>query len=202
MGDPEIDSRIAQYEMAFRMQASVPELTNLNDEPESTFKLYGEDAKIPGSHAANCLLARRLAERGVRFIQIFHRGWDHHSNVKTHLPTLAKETDQGSAALIKDLKQRGMLEDTLVIWAGNLEERFIHKVIPILLVETITPDVFRFGWQAAESKVGILMARPTTSATTLFKIQSTFMIFMQRCSIALALTTSNSPIVFKGEIID
>ena len=119
VGDPEIDSRIAQYEMAFKMQASVPELTNLNDEPESTFKLYGEDAKIPGSHAANCLLARRLAERGVRFIQIFHRGWDHHSNVKTHLPTLAKETDQGSAALIKDLKQRGMLEDTLVIWAGE-----------------------------------------------------------------------------------
>ncbi|MBL6725690.1 MAG: DUF1501 domain-containing protein [Rubripirellula sp.] len=119
IGDPEIESRISQYEMAFRMQTSVPDLTNLADEPESTFQLYGEEAKTPGSHAANCLLARRLAERGVRFIQIFHRGWDHHSNVKTHLPTLAKETDRGSAALVKDLKQRGMLEDTLIIWAGE-----------------------------------------------------------------------------------
>ncbi len=119
VGDPEINSRIAQYEMAYRMQTSVPELADISDEPESTFKLYGEDARRPGSHAANCLLARRLAERGVRFIQVFHRGWDHHSNVKTHLPTLAKETDQGSAALIADLKQRGMLDDTLVIWAGE-----------------------------------------------------------------------------------
>jgi hypothetical protein len=119
VGDPEIESRISQYEMAFRMQTSVPDLTDLSDEPESTFSLYGEDAKTPGSHAANCLLARRLAERGVRFIQLFHRGWDHHSNVSKHLPVLAKETDQGSAALLKDLKQRGMLEDTLVIWAGE-----------------------------------------------------------------------------------
>ncbi len=110
IGDPEITSRIAQYEMAYRMQASVPELADISDEPESTFKLYGEEAKIPGSHAANCLLARRLAERGVRFIQLFHRGWDHHSNVQRYLPTLAKETDQGSAALIADLKRRDMLD--------------------------------------------------------------------------------------------
>lgn len=119
IGDPEIASRIAQYEMAFRMQTSVPELANLSDEPASTFELYGEEAKQPGSHAANCLLARRLAERGVRFIQIFHRGWDHHSNVQKYLPTLAKETDQGSAALVRDLKARGMLDETLVIWAGE-----------------------------------------------------------------------------------
>lgn len=119
VGDPEIESRISQYEMAFRMQTSIPDLTDFRDEPESTFQLYGDEAKTPGSHAANCLLARRLAERGVRFIQVFHRGWDHHSNVQKHLPTIAKETDQGSAALIKDLKQRGMLEDTLVIWAGE-----------------------------------------------------------------------------------
>jgi Protein of unknown function (DUF1501) len=119
IGDPEILSRIAQYEMAYRMQTSVPELTDTSDEPESTFNLYGDDARQPGSHAANCLLARRLAERGVRFIQVFHRGWDHHSNVKKYLPPLAKETDQGSAALITDLKQRGMLDDTLVIWAGE-----------------------------------------------------------------------------------
>ncbi len=119
VGDPEIESRISQYEMAYKMQASVPDLTDLSDEPESTFKLYGESAKIPGSHAANCLLARRLAQRGVRFIQVFHRGWDHHSNVQKHLPTLAQETDQGSAALIKDLKRHGLLEDTLVVWAGE-----------------------------------------------------------------------------------
>lgn len=119
VGDPEIASRIAQYEMAYRMQTSVPELADVSDEPESTFRLYGDDAKRPGSHAANCLLARRLAERGVRFIQVFHRGWDHHSNVQKFLPTLARETDQGSAALITDLRQRGMLEDTLVIWAGE-----------------------------------------------------------------------------------
>ncbi len=119
IGDPEIVARIAQYEMAFRMQASVPELTDISDEPQSTFDLYGDEARQPGSHAANCLLARRLAERGVRFIQVFHRGWDHHSNVPAHLPKLAKETDRGSAALVADLKRRGMLDETLVIWGGE-----------------------------------------------------------------------------------
>ncbi len=119
IGDPEINTRIAQYEMAFKMQMSVPELANINDEPESTFALYGDQAKQPGSHAYNCLMARRMAERGVRFIQVFHRGWDHHSNCKANLPLLTKETDQGSAALIADLKQRDMLKDTLVIWGGE-----------------------------------------------------------------------------------
>ena len=119
IGDPEITTRIAQYEMAYRMQASVPGLADISDEPESTFKLYGQEAKEPGSHAANCLLARRLAERGVRFIQVFHRGWDHHSNVQRYLPTIARETDQGSAALIADLKRRDMLDETLVIWGGE-----------------------------------------------------------------------------------
>ena len=119
VGDPEIATRIAQYEMAYRMQQSVPELVDTRDEPQSTFQLYGEQARQPGTHAANCLMARRLAERGVRFIQIFHRGWDHHSNVTRHLPELARQTDQGSAALIQDLKQRDMLDDTLVIWGGE-----------------------------------------------------------------------------------
>jgi uncharacterized protein (DUF1501 family) len=119
VGDPEIASRIAQYELAYRMQSSVPELADVSSESESTFELYGPDAKTPGTHAANCLLARRLAERGVRFIQLFHRGWDHHSNVQQHLPELARQSDQGSAALITDLKQRGMLDDTLVIWGGE-----------------------------------------------------------------------------------
>jgi len=97
----------------------VPDLTDLSKEPASTFKLYGEDARIPGTHAANCLLARRLAERDVRFIQLYHRGWDHHGNLPNRHPKIAKETDQGSAALVMDLKERGLLKDTLIIWGGE-----------------------------------------------------------------------------------
>lgn len=117
--DPEIESRIAQYEMAYRMQTSVPDAANFSDEPESTFELYGEDAKTPGTFAANCLLARRLAERDVRFIQLYHQGWDQHSNLPKGIRSQAKETDQPSAALVKDLKRRGLLDDTLVIWGGE-----------------------------------------------------------------------------------
>jgi hypothetical protein len=118
-GDPEIATRISQYEMAFRMQTSVPELTDISKEPPRTFDLYGEEAKTPGTFAANCLLARRLAERGVRFIQLFHRDWDHHSQLPSNLPKRCKETDRASAGLIADLKERGMLDDTLVIWGGE-----------------------------------------------------------------------------------
>ncbi len=118
-GDPEITARIAQYEMAFRMQASVPELADISKEPQSVFALYGEDARKPGTFAANCLLARRLAERGVRFIQLYHRDWDHHAKLPQDLPKRCKDVDQASAGLILDLKQRGMLEDTLVIWGGE-----------------------------------------------------------------------------------
>lgn len=118
-GDPEIATRISQYEMAFKMQASVPELTDLSKEPASTFELYGEDARKPGTFAANALLARRLAERGVRTIQLFHRDWDHHGGLQKGLPKRCQEVDQASAALVKDLKQRGMLDDTLVIWGGE-----------------------------------------------------------------------------------
>ena len=118
-GDPEINTRIAQYEMAYKMQTSVPDLMDISSEPESTFELYGEDARKPGTYAANCLLARRLAERDVRFIQLYHRGWDQHNNLPSALPLQCKDTDQGSAALVKDLKQRGLLEDTLIIWAGE-----------------------------------------------------------------------------------
>lgn len=117
--DPEIESRIAQYEMAFRMQTSVPDAADFRDEPESTFKLYGEDAKKPGTFAANCLLARRLAQRNVRCIQLYHQGWDQHSNLPKQIQGQAKETDQASAALVKDLKQHGLLEDTLVVWGGE-----------------------------------------------------------------------------------
>ncbi len=118
-GDPEIATRISQYELAFRMQTSVPELADLSQESAETFDLYGEQAKQPGTYAANCLLARRLAERGVRFIQLYHRGWDHHLNLPSKIKQLTGETDQATAALILDLKQRGMLDDTLVVWAGE-----------------------------------------------------------------------------------
>ncbi|MDX2267242.1 MAG: DUF1501 domain-containing protein [Bryobacter sp.] len=118
-GDPEISTRIAQYEMAFRMQSSVPDLTDLSQEPPSTFDLYGEDARKPGTFAANALLARRLAERGVRAIQLFHRDWDHHGGLQSGLPKRTQEVDRASAALVKDLKQRGMLDETLVLWGGE-----------------------------------------------------------------------------------
>jgi len=118
-GDPEIDTRIAQYEMAYRMQTSVPDLMDLSDEPDHIFDLYGPDARKPGTYAANCLLARRLAERDVRFIQLFHRGWDQHNDLPRDIALQSKSTDQASAALIQDLKQRGMLDDTLVVWGGE-----------------------------------------------------------------------------------
>jgi len=118
-GDPEITTRISQYEMAFRMQTSVPELTDLSKEPASTFELYGPDSKKPGTYAANCLMARRLAERGVRFIQLYHRGWDQHNDLPRDIALQCGGTDQASAALVTDLKQRGLLDDTLVIWGGE-----------------------------------------------------------------------------------
>jgi hypothetical protein len=118
-GDPEIAARTAQYEMAFRMQSSVPELTDISQEPQSVLDRYGPDVKKPGTYAYNCLLARRLAERGVRFIQLFHRGWDQHFKLPKQLPMQCQDTDQASAALIADLKDRGMLSDTLVIWGGE-----------------------------------------------------------------------------------
>ncbi len=118
-GDPEIATRIAQYEMAYRMQASVPELTDLSTEPQHVLDMYGPDVHRQGSYAYNCLMARRLAERGVRFIQLMHAGWDQHRNLNHQLEIQCRDTDAPSAALIKDLKQRGLLEDTLVIWGGE-----------------------------------------------------------------------------------
>jgi hypothetical protein len=118
-GDPEIQTRIAQYELAFRMQTSVPELLDLSDEPEHIMDMYGKDAKQPGKYAYNCLIARRLAERGVRFIQLFHMGWDQHGNLPKQIRAQGRDTDQASAALVRDLKQRGMLEDTLIVWGGE-----------------------------------------------------------------------------------
>ena len=119
LGDPEIVARIKQYELGFRMQSSVPELLDISDESEATLAMYGSDVRQPGTYAANCLLARRLVERGVRFVQLYHRGWDHHGALPRDLPLMCETADQPSAALIKDLKQRGLLDDTLVIWAGE-----------------------------------------------------------------------------------
>jgi hypothetical protein len=119
LGDPEINTRVAQYEMAYRMQTSVPEVMDLSREPAATFDLYGPEAKQPGTFAANCLLARRLAERNVRFIQLYHPGWDHHGNLPHGIRRQAKDVDQACYALITDLKQRGLLDDTLVVWGGE-----------------------------------------------------------------------------------
>ena len=118
-GDPEIATRIAQYEMAFRMQASVPDLTDLSREPKSVFDLYGPDARQPGTYAYNCLMARRLVERGVRCVQLMHAGWDQHRSITTELYNQCRDTDRASAALVLDLKQRGLLDDTLVVWGGE-----------------------------------------------------------------------------------
>jgi hypothetical protein len=116
---PSVEERIAQYDLAARMQRSIPEVANLADESEETFELYGEDARIPGSYAANCLLARRLLERDVRFVQLYHQGWDQHGNLPSAIRTQCRETDRASAALVIDLERRGLLEDTLVIWGGE-----------------------------------------------------------------------------------
>jgi hypothetical protein len=118
-GDPEISTKIQQYEMAYRMQSAVPEITDMSKEPESVIKMYGPDCLIPGTYAANCLLARKLSENGVRFVQLYHQGWDGHSNLPSELKGQCKDTDQASAALIRDLKQRGLLDETLVIWGGE-----------------------------------------------------------------------------------
>lgn len=118
-GDPEIRAKIQQYEMAFRMQTAVPDITNLAKEPESIIKLYGADCLVPGTYAANCLLARKLSENGVRFVQLYHQGWDGHGNLPNEIRGQCKDTDQASTALVLDLKQRGLLDETLVIWGGE-----------------------------------------------------------------------------------
>jgi hypothetical protein len=119
IGDPEIQTRVAQYELAFRMQSAVPELTDISDEPEHILNMYGPEVRKPGTYARNCLLARRLAERDVRFVQLYHMGWDQHNNLPENITKQCRDTDQPSAALVQDLKQRGLLEDTLVIWGGE-----------------------------------------------------------------------------------
>jgi hypothetical protein len=118
-GDPEIVNKIQQYEMAYRMQTAVPELTDMSREPDHIIRMYGPDALVPGTFAANCLLARKLSESGVRFVQLYHQGWDMHGNLVNEMPMQAKDVDRASAGLIMDLKQRGLLDETLVIWGGE-----------------------------------------------------------------------------------
>lgn len=119
LGDSQIHDKVAQYEMAYRMQTAVPETTDISNEPEIIFEMYGKDSRTPGTYAANCLLARKLSESGVRFVQLYHQGWDHHGNLPKEMATQAMDVDQASAALIADLKQRGLLDETLVIWGGE-----------------------------------------------------------------------------------
>jgi len=156
--DPEILTRIAQYEMAYRMQTSVPETMDFSDEPEKIFDLYGPDSKIPGTYAANCILARRLAEKDVRFIQLYHMGWDQHDNLPIALSKQCKDVDQPTAALIKDLKQRGLLDDTLVIWGGEFGRR--------IMVETITQDASVFLWPVVALSQGSPMVKQTILVIT------------------------------------
>ena len=119
INDPEIHAKIQQYELAYRMQTAVPEVTDVSKEPEDTIKLYGPDCLVPGTYAANCLLARKLSENGVRFVQLYHQGWDGHNNLPAEIRGQCTDTDQASAALVTDLKQRGLLDETLVIWGGE-----------------------------------------------------------------------------------
>jgi hypothetical protein len=134
IGDPEIHTRIAQYELAFRMQSAVPELTDVSDEPQHILDLYGPQVREPGTYARNCLLARRLIERDVRFVQLYHMGWDQHLNLPKNIAKQCLDTDQPSAALIQDLKQRGLLEDTLVIWGGEFG-RTVYSQGPLTAVD-------------------------------------------------------------------
>ena len=144
--DPEIETRIAQYEMAFKMQSAVPELSDMSDESQSTLDLYGVKRPGDGSYASNCLLARRLLERGVRFVQLYHRGWDHHSDLVENFTTSAQATDRPTAALVQDLEQRGMLEDTLVLWGGE----FGRTPMAQGSGGTTTSTHLAFGWPAEE----------------------------------------------------
>ncbi len=155
-GDPEIATRIRQYEMAYRMQTSIPELTDLSDEPNDVFELYGPDSRRAGSYAANCIMARRLAERGVRFIQLFHPDWDHHSRLTSWCTARCRDTDQPTAALVKDLKRRGMLDDTLIIWGGEFGRGVAGQGNGIVRkpAATIIRVALRCGWREEASSRG------------------------------------------------
>lgn len=156
-GDPEVDARIAQYEMAYRMQTSVPEVMNISNEPKEIFDLYGPDSKDPGTYAANCILARKLLEKDVKFVQLYHQGWDHHGGLPTGIQKQCKNIDQPTAAFIKDLKRRGLLEDTLVIWGGEFGRTVYSqgKLLPLDYGRDHHPRCFTMWMAGAGVKKGI-----------------------------------------------
>ena len=171
--------------MAYRMQASVPDVSDLHDEPKHVLERYGPDSTDAGSFAANCLLARRLAERGVRFIQLYHQGWDHHGGLRGGLKKQCKETDQPAAALVQDLADRGMLDDTLVIWGGEFGRtnycQGLYKLAATLVVTT-TPVASPHGWLVAVFDPASVGEKHVNMATILMEKVFIYMTFMQHCS--------------------
>lgn len=155
--DPEVEARIAQYEMAYRMQTSVPEVMDISKEPDEVFDLYGPESRDPGTYAANCILARKLLEKDVKFVQLYHQGWDHHGGLPTGITGQCKATDQPTAALIKDLKRRGLLEDTLVIWGGEFGRTVYSqgKLFPNSYGRDHHPRCFTMWMAGAGVKPGI-----------------------------------------------
>ena len=195
VGDPETRTRIEQYEMAFRMQSSVPELTDLASEPDSTYELYGEDAKKPGSFANTALLARRMVERGVRFVQIYHNNWDHHANVAGRMPDQCRDVDQPTWGLVQDLKSRGLLDDTLIIWGGEFGRTIYSQggVSHENYGRDHHPRCFTMWMAGGGSRPAPSTAKPTTSPTTSSRIPSTSATSTPPCSSSWASTTSASP---------
>ncbi len=182
IGDPEIQTRISQYEMAFRMQTSVPDLTDISKEPEDVLAMYGPEVKTPGTYASNCLLARRLAERDVRFVQLFHMGWDHHGGLPAAIKGQCRDTDQPTAALLKDFKQRGLLDDTLIVWGGEFGRTVYSQGS---LTETnYGRDHHPRCYTVLMAGAGVKRAPPTarrmTTATTSSRTPSTRMTSTQR----------------------
>lgn len=199
-GDPEIATRIAQYEMAYRMQSSVPELTDFSDEPQHILDMYGPDVLRQGSFAYNCLMARRLTERGVRFVQLMHAGWDQHRNLNTQLKIQCTDTDAPSAALVKDLKQRGLLDDTLVIWAENSDAPLSSRarlLRPSSGDGIITPTPSPHGWQEVGSSPVSPMARAMNLDSTSPATVSTFTTFKPRSCTYWASITRDLPSAFR-----
>ncbi|GIT67976.1 MAG: hypothetical protein Ct9H300mP25_14480 [Acidobacteriota bacterium] len=181
LGNPETLARIQQYEMAYRMQMSVPEMADLASEPDSTFDRWGEEAKQPGKFQNAALMARRLVERGVRFVQIYHRGWDVHSFAPEVLPAQARDVDRAAWSLIQDLKERGLFDETLVIWGGEFGRTIYSqgRLTPTDYGRDHHPRCFSLWWLAAESRVVLFTERRMSSRTTLSKTRCTFVISRQ-----------------------
>jgi hypothetical protein len=156
-GDPEVDAKLAQYEMAFRMQTSIPEVMDMSDEPDEVFELYGKDSRESGTFAANCLMARKLLEKDVKFVQLYHQDWDHHAALPNGIQSQCQKVDQGCAALITDLKRRGLLEDTLVIWGGEFGRTVYSqgKLSPENYGRDHHPRAFSMWMAGAGVKAGI-----------------------------------------------